>query len=237
MVNRKRYQRGKSTAVNQRYQRGKSTAVNQRLSVVHWFTAVDLPLWYLFLLTIVLSVVHWFTAVDLPLWYLFLLTIVLSVVLWFTATAVNQRTTDNTMVNRKRYQRGKSTAVSQWTTDNTMVNRKRYQRGKSTAVNQRTTDNTMVRRLITPLVSFDHCVVCPSLTFGFWLPLWYLLTIVLSVLLWPSASDYPFGIFIIHRQELKAEWKINGVMVSVLASSCELDHEQTLVRKSYDKIY
>ena len=51
------------------------------------------------------------------------------------------------------------------------------------------------RLLITPLVSFDHCVVCPSLTFGFWLPLWYLLTIVLSVLLWLSASDYPFGIF------------------------------------------
>jgi hypothetical protein len=39
--------------------------------------------------------------------------------------------TDNTMVNRKRYQRGKSTAVTLWTTDNTMVNRKRYQRGKS----------------------------------------------------------------------------------------------------------
>jgi hypothetical protein len=38
------------------------------------------------------------------------------------STAVNQRTTDNTMVNRKRYQRGKSTAVNQ-----------RYQRGKSTA--------------------------------------------------------------------------------------------------------
>jgi hypothetical protein len=47
----------------------------------------------------------------------------------------------------------------------------------------------------TPLVSFDHCVVCPSLTYGFWLPLWYLLAIVLSVLLWLTASDYPFDIF------------------------------------------
>jgi hypothetical protein len=31
-----------------------------------------------------------------------------------------------------------------------------------------------LRLLITPLVSFGHCVVCPSLIYGFWLPLWYL---------------------------------------------------------------
>jgi hypothetical protein len=36
-----------------------------------------------------------------------------------------------------------------------------------------------------------HCIVCSSLIYGFWLPLWYLLTIVLSVL-WFTASDYPF---------------------------------------------
>ena len=47
--------------------------------------------------------------------------------------------------------------------------------------------------LITPLVSFGHCVVCPSM-YGFWLPLWYLLAIVLSVLRCMD-SDYPFGIF------------------------------------------
>ena len=50
------------------------------------------------------------------------------------------------------------------------------------------------RLLITPLVSFGHCIVCPSSIPGFWLPLWYLLAIVLSVLRFP-ASDYPFGIF------------------------------------------
>ena len=50
-----------------------------------------------------------------------------------------------------------------------------------------------LRLLITPLVSFDHCIVC-TLTYGFWLHLWYLLTIVLSVL-WLTASDYTFGIF------------------------------------------
>jgi hypothetical protein len=52
-----------------------------------------------------------------------------------------------------------------------------------------------IQILITPLVSFDHCVVCSSLIYRFWLPLWYLLTIVLSVLLRYTDSDYPFGIF------------------------------------------
>ena len=49
--------------------------------------------------------------------------------------------------------------------------------------------------LITPLVSFGHCVVWPSSIYRFWLPLWYLLAIVLSVLLWDTDSDYHFGIF------------------------------------------
>ena len=52
-----------------------------------------------------------------------------------------------------------------------------------------------IRILITPLVSFGHCVVCSSLIYRFWLPLWYILTIVLSVLLRFTDSDYPVGIF------------------------------------------
>ena len=52
-----------------------------------------------------------------------------------------------------------------------------------------------IRILITPLVSFDHCFVCSSSIYGFWLPIWYLLTIVLSVLHRYTDSDYPFGIF------------------------------------------
>jgi hypothetical protein len=52
-----------------------------------------------------------------------------------------------------------------------------------------------IQILITPFVYFDHCVVCSSLIYRFWLPLWYLLTIVLSVLLRYTDSDYPFGIF------------------------------------------
>jgi hypothetical protein len=49
-----------------------------------------------------------------------------------------------------------------------------------------------IRVLITPLVSCGHCVVCSSIC-GFWLPLWYLVAIVLSVLRYAD-SDYPFGI-------------------------------------------
>ena len=52
-----------------------------------------------------------------------------------------------------------------------------------------------LRILITPLVSFDHCVVCSSQIYGFSLPIWYLLSIVLSVLLRFTDSHYPFGIF------------------------------------------
>ena len=49
--------------------------------------------------------------------------------------------------------------------------------------------------LIASLVSFGHCVVCPSLTYSFLLPLWYLLVIVLAVLLRLTPSYCLFGIF------------------------------------------
>ena len=52
-----------------------------------------------------------------------------------------------------------------------------------------------IQILITPLVSFGHCVVCSSMIYRFWLHPWYLLVIVLSVLLWYTDSDYTFGIF------------------------------------------
>ena len=50
-----------------------------------------------------------------------------------------------------------------------------------------------LRLLITTLVSCGHCIVCCSI-YGFWLPLWYLVVIVLSVVLF-TASDYHFVIF------------------------------------------
>ena len=48
--------------------------------------------------------------------------------------------------------------------------------------------------LITPLVSFGHCIVQTSMVYTFLLPLWYLLVIVLCSLLWLTLSYYPFGI-------------------------------------------
>jgi hypothetical protein len=47
--------------------------------------------------------------------------------------------------------------------------------------------------LVTPVVSCGHCIVCPSI-YRFWLLLWYLLVIVLSVLRF-IASGYSCGIF------------------------------------------
>jgi hypothetical protein len=51
-----------------------------------------------------------------------------------------------------------------------------------------------LRLLVTSLVSFGHCIVCP-LNYDFWIPLWYLLAIVLYFPLWFTASGYLFGIF------------------------------------------
>ena len=53
-----------------------------------------------------------------------------------------------------------------------------------------------IQILITPLVYFGHCVVCSSMIYRFWLPPWYLLAIMLSVLLWYTDSDYTLGIFL-----------------------------------------
>jgi hypothetical protein len=76
---------------------------------------------------------------------------------------------------------------------------KRYQKGNQNPYIEQTTqwpkDTKRVmfdmRILITLLVSFGHCVVCSI--YGFWLPFWYLLAIVLSVRY--TDSDYSFGIF------------------------------------------
>jgi hypothetical protein len=46
--------------------------------------------------------------------------------------------------------------------------------------------------LITSLVSFGHCIVCSSSIYWFWLLLWYLLAIVLSVeqtIQWPKDTE------------------------------------------------
>ena len=64
--------------------------------------------------------------------------------------------------------------------------------------------------MITPLVSFDHCVVCPSSIYRLWLPLWYLLIIVVSVLRLTD-YDYPFGIFklFLIKTNIRENWRDN----------------------------
>jgi hypothetical protein len=66
--------------------------------------------------------------------------------------------------------------------------------------------------MITPLVSFDDCSVCPSSIYRLWLPLWYLLTIVVSVPLRFTYYDYPFGIFklfLIKKKHIRENWRDN----------------------------
>jgi hypothetical protein len=46
---------------------------------------------------------------------------------------------------------------------------------------QYTRQKTKDQATRTPLVSFGHCIDCPSLIYGFWVCLWYLLAIVLTV--------------------------------------------------------
>ena len=84
--------------------------------------------------------------------------------------------------------------------------------------------------LIAPLISFDHCVICPSI-YSFWLPLWYILVIVLSVLPF-TPSDCPFDIFwslcylSFHLQLLIAPLVSFGHCVtrpSITASDCPFD--------------
>ena len=113
-----------------------------------------LPLWYLL---VIMLFVLWFTDSDylfgiwLPLWYLLVIMVIILFVLWFTYSD--------------------------------------YLFGICWSLCCLSFDLSI---LITSLVSFGHYVVCP-LIYRFWLPLWFLLVIILFVL-WFTASDYLFGI-------------------------------------------
>jgi hypothetical protein len=78
-------------------------------------------------------------------------------------------------------------------TKNRQYNGQKIPKVQAESVNRRRTDNTMAKRYQT-LVSFGHCIVCSSSIYWFWLPLWYLLAIVLSVLRRFTDSDCLFGI-------------------------------------------
>jgi hypothetical protein len=88
-------------------------------------------------------------------------------------------------LNGQKIPKGQSEGINQSRTDDTMA--KRYQRGNQKAY--------IECLLITTLVYVGHCIVCPTLIDAFWLPLWYLLASVSSVLLWFMPSEYPFVIF------------------------------------------
>jgi fatty acid desaturase len=114
---------------------------------------------------------YWFW---LHLWYL--LAIVLSVLRRFTLA--------------KRYQMVIRINKS---IKNRKYNGQKIPKVQAESVNPRRTDNTMAK--IAPLISFGHCMVCSSSIYWFWLPLWYLLAIALSVLRRFTYSDCPFDIF------------------------------------------
>jgi hypothetical protein len=136
----------------------------------------------LFLITSLVSFDHCIECPSLK--YCFLLP------LWYLLTIVYQRRTYNTMV--KRYKRGnkkqyiKEGHSIQWSKDTKEVIRNSTSK-KDIQYNGQKIPKRMsffdVLFLITSFVSFDHCIVCPSLIYCFLLPLLYLLTIVLNVLL------------------------------------------------------
>jgi hypothetical protein len=76
----------------------------------------------------------------------------------------------------KRYQRGNQNLyieegqTTQWPTDTKGVIRISILKDRQH--NDQKIPKGDIQILITPLVSFGHCVVCSSSIYGFWLPLW-----------------------------------------------------------------
>jgi predicted nucleic acid-binding Zn ribbon protein len=84
--------------------------------------------------------------------------------------------------------------------------------------------------LIVPLVSFGHCIVCSSSIYWFWLPIWYLLAIVLSVLRRFTYSNCPlvsFGHCIVCSSSIfwfwLPLWYLLAIVLSVLRRFTDSD--------------
>ena len=78
-----------------------------------------------------------------------------------------------------------------------------------------------IRLLITSLAYFGHCIVGTSSINGFWLPLWYIVVIVLSVLRLFTASDYSFGIFchcIVRTSSIYGFWLLHWYILVIALS-------------------
>jgi hypothetical protein len=166
-------------------------------SSIYWFW---LPLWYP--LAIVLSVRRRFTDSDCPFgifWPLFCVSVVDWLILPKDTKGVIRitKSTKNTQYNGQKIPKGQSESVNRRRTNNTMA--QRYQRGNQNQIVfsllRRFTDSDYpfgiswplyclffvdLLILIAPLGSFGHCIVCSSSIYRFWLPLSYLLAIVLS---------------------------------------------------------
>jgi hypothetical protein len=154
---------------------------------------------------------------------------------------VNTMATRYQMGTQNPYIKGQ---ITQWLQDTKRVLRIRTSKdrqhnghkipnGYSESVHQRT-DNTMafdVRILSTHLVSCGHCVVCP-LMYGFWVPLWYLVTIVLSVLSCTD-SEYPFGNPYIKGQT--TQWPQDTKGVLRIRTSKDRQHNGHKIPKGYSE--
>ena len=169
------------------------------LSVIHWFCIVRhssiydfwLPLWYL--VAIVLSVLPRFTTYDYPfriLWALYCLSF------------LDLRLLITPLVSCGHFIVCPFSSYDFWLPFWYVVAIALSVLPRST-----TSDNPFgflwplyclsfldLRLMITHLVSCGHCIVCPSSIYNFWLPLWYLVASVLSVLPRFTTFDYPFGI-------------------------------------------
>jgi hypothetical protein len=82
-----------------------------------------------------------------------------------------------------------------------------------------------LRLMITILVYFVHCIVRTSSIYGFWLLLWYILVIILSVRRLFTASDNSFGIFsrcIVRTSSIYGFWLLLWYILSIVLSVCRL---------------
>jgi hypothetical protein len=77
--------------------------------------------------------------------------------------------------------------------------------------------------LITPLVSFGHCVVCPSM-YGFWLPLWYLLAIVYKI---RRAWRYQRGNQNLYIEGQTTQWPKDTKGVIRIHTSKDIQHKDS----------
>jgi hypothetical protein len=149
-------------------------------SSIYWFW---FPLWYL--LTIVFSVLRWFTDSDYPFVICWPLYCVFFIDLQIDEEQRIQWPKDTKEVIR----------ISKLT-KNRQYNGQKIPKGQSESVNRLYCLFFVdLLILITPLVSFGHCIVCSSSIYWFWFPFWYLLAIVLSVLRQFTDFDCRFGIF------------------------------------------